>query len=131
MTSAKARTRERLWRAILARSLPAAPDFELLDRWRAGELAAGEELDRRHAGRLGAFFATKCGGDAGELARRTLLAAVREDPPRDRAGFRTYLFTLARRELHRHLRQRRGAHLDLSIASIADIMAARSRDEGS
>jgi RNA polymerase sigma-70 factor (ECF subfamily) len=131
------RKRERLWRAIVARTAPAASDLELLDRWRAGELAAGEELSRRHAGTLRGFFATKCatkcGGHDGELARRTLLACVRaEGPPPVRSSFRTYLFTLARRELYGYLQQRhRGRQLDFAIASVADLLAAEGGDERS
>src|SRR4051812_34724160 len=99
-------TRERLWRSILARSVPPPSDLELLDRWRAGERAAGAELCRRHLDTLRGFFATKCRGDADELAQRTLLASVLEScESRERAGFRTHLFTLARRELYRYLQQ--------------------------
>src|SRR5689334_22496854 len=101
--------RDQLWRSILTRSAPADVelDVELLDRWRAGDRAAGQELSLRHLDTLRGFFATKC-RDADQLARRTLLAAaLAEDPPRERAGFRTYLFTLARHELYRHLQQRR------------------------
>jgi DNA-directed RNA polymerase specialized sigma24 family protein len=130
--------RERLWRSIVTRSIAApagAPsDLELLDRWRAGERTAGEELCRRHLDSLRGFFATKCRRDADELARRTLLAsAVDEDPHPGgaRSAFRTYLFTLARRELYRHLEQRRGAGVDFSITSIAELMAPGRGDEGS
>jgi DNA-directed RNA polymerase specialized sigma24 family protein len=133
--------RERLWRGILARSAPEAhlelarldlelpdlelPDLELLARWRAGERAAGEELYRRHLESLRGFFATKCRGAADELARRTLLAsAAGGAPPRAGSGFRTHLFALARRELHRYLQQRRGgAPLDFSTVTIAEILA--------
>jgi DNA-directed RNA polymerase specialized sigma24 family protein len=130
--TAGARKREQLWQAILTRSLHAIPDTALLERWRAGELAAGEELCRRHFGTLRTFFATKCRGAAVELAQRTL-AGAREGEPSSvpPSGFRTYLFTLARRELYRHLQQRRAARVDFSITSIADIMAAEDPDEGS
>lgn len=125
--------RERLWREILTRSVPAThlelpglerSDLELLVRWRAGERAAGEELCRRHLESLRGFFATKCRGAADELARRTLLATADGAPPRAGSGFRTHLFALARRELHRYLQQRRGgAPLDFSTATIAEILA--------
>jgi|SRR6185436_12288240 len=116
--------RDQLWRSILTRSAPA--DVELLDRWRAGDRAAGQELFLRHLDTLRGFFATKC-RDADQLARRTLLAAaLAEDPPRERAGFRTYLFALARHELYRHLQQRRPVQIDFSIASIAELMADES-----
>ena len=130
--TAGARKRERLWRSIVARSVPGAPDFELLDRWRGGDHAAGEELCRRHDGTLRGFFATKCGGGFGELVERTLRAAAHaEDGGGDRSSFRAFLFTHARQELHRHLQQRRGAYLDFSTTSVADILAAGRRGDGS
>ena len=128
--TAGARRRERLWRSIVARSVPQAPDFELLDQWRGGDHAAGEELCRRHEGTLRGFFATKCGG-VDELVQRTLRAAARAEDGGDHASFRAYLFTFARLELHRHLQQRRGAYLDFSITSVADILARGGRDDGS
>jgi len=152
--SERARTREQLWRSIAARSLEAAgeaqaeadapapaPDLELLARWHGGERGAGEQLCRRHYGTLIRFFATKCRRDAAALAAQTLLASVREadtalaaapgDPRRTageagRDGFRVHLFALARRELHRHLQQRRREPLDLAVASIEAILATRS-----
>jgi len=123
--SARARTRERLWRSILTRSAHAGLDFELLERWRAGDRAAGAELCRRHHEALRGFFATKCHGQAAALATETLLASAHaRGPEGKRASFRAYLFALARRELHRHLQQRRGGgRIDFSTASIAELMA--------
>ena len=75
-------------------------DFELLDRWRAGDASAGEALFARHFDGLCGFFATKCHGDADELVQRTLLACVgAKDQLRKQSSFRTYLFTVARQEL--------------------------------
>jgi hypothetical protein len=120
--TADASDRARLWRAIVARARP-VPDLELLARWRAGDLLAGEELGRRHEGSLHRFFATKCRGDAAELARRTLRASLDpEDPPRERSSVRALLFALARQELQRYLEQRRGEWLDLSTTSVAEIL---------
>lgn len=121
---ARAHTRERLWRSILTRSADAGADFELLDRWRAGERAAGAELCRRHHEVLRGFFATKCRGEAAALATETLLASARAGAPAgERKSFRAYLFALARRELHRHLQQRRGRRIDFSTASVAELRA--------
>jgi RNA polymerase sigma factor (sigma-70 family) len=99
-------------------------DFDLLDRWRTGEAAAGEELFARYFDSLCGFFATKCFADADELVQRTLLATVRgKDQFRKQASFRTYLFTLARHELYHYLQQRRrDGVLDFSITSIAEII---------
>ena len=147
--SRRARRRERVWQAIVARSggapagdapVPApavaggttgaATDFALLERWRAGEPRAGAELCGRHLEALRRFFATKCCGDARELAGRTLLAAARAAaPPGGDASFRAYLYGLARRELHAHLDERRGG-VDLTATSIIEILAAGGRDGG-
>ena len=101
------------------------PDLELLERWRAGDAAAGETLFARHFDSLCSFFATKCGGEADDLVQRTLLACVRSrDQFRAQSSFRTYLFTVARNELYQLLRQRhrRDDLLDFSITSIADLV---------
>jgi RNA polymerase sigma factor (sigma-70 family) len=101
------------------------PDLELLQRWRAGEAAAGEALFARHFDSLCGFFATKCQGDADELVQRTLLACVRaKDQFRAESTFRTYVFTVARNELYHYLQSRRrdDARLDFSITSVADLI---------
>jgi hypothetical protein len=149
--SRRASRRERVWRAIVARSggapadeapapaagvpeVPGVPegaaDFALLERWRAGEPRAGAELCGRHLEALRRFFATKCCGDARELAGRTLLAAARAAAtPVGTASFRGYLYGLARRELHAHLDERRGG-VDLTATSIVEILATGGRDGG-
>jgi RNA polymerase sigma factor (sigma-70 family) len=102
-----------------------APDFELLDRWRDGDKAAGQALFARHFDSLCGFFATKCHGEADELVQRTLLACVRSQQQfRKEASFRTYLFTLARHELYHQLRRSRrdGERLDFSVTSIAELV---------
>jgi RNA polymerase sigma factor (sigma-70 family) len=99
-------------------------DFDLLDRWRGGDAAAGEQLFARHFDSLCGFFATKCFGDADELVQRTLLATVRgKDQFRKQSSFRTYLFTLARHELYHYLQKlRRDDVLDFSVTSVAQIV---------
>lgn len=100
-------------------------DFDLLDRWRAGDKAAGQELFARHFDKLCSFFESKVDRDADDLVQRTLLACVQSrDRFRKDASFRTYLFTVARHELFHYLRSRRRADdkLDFSITSIAEIM---------
>jgi RNA polymerase sigma factor (sigma-70 family) len=100
-------------------------DLELLDRWRAGESAAGEALFARHFDSLCGFFSTKCYGEADELVQRTLLACLRaKDQFRKESSFRTYLFTVARHELYHHLRQRRrdSQRLDFAITSVAELV---------
>lgn len=101
------------------------PDLEELDRWRAGDQAAGQALFARHFDSLCGFFATKCHGEADDLVQRTLLACVRaKDQFRKQSSFRTYLFTVARNELYQHLRKQRreDERLDFSITSVADLV---------
>jgi len=100
-------------------------DFELLDRWRAGDKPAGQALLARHFDSLCGFFASKTDRDADDLVQRTLLACVAAKHQfRKDASFRTYLFTVARHELYHYLRtrQRDGERLDFAITSVAEII---------
>lgn len=99
-------------------------DHDLLDRWRAGDNEAGQALFARHFDSVYGFFASKCAGEIDELVQATFLACVRaRDQFRKESTFRTYLFTIARHELYRHLRQRRrdGERIDFSTTSVADL----------
>src|ERR1041384_4351893 len=101
------------------------PDLEQLQRWRTGDVAAGEALFARYFDSLCGFFATKCQADADELVQRTLLACVRaKDQFRAESSFRTYVFTVARNELYRYLRKRRSDddRLDFSVTSVAELI---------
>jgi RNA polymerase sigma-70 factor (ECF subfamily) len=100
-------------------------DFDLLDRWRAGEPAAGQALLARYFDPLCGFFESKIDGDADDLVQRTMLACVAsKDRFRKDSSFRTYLFTVARHELFRYLRTRHrdGQRLDFSITSVAEVL---------
>jgi RNA polymerase sigma-70 factor (ECF subfamily) len=100
-------------------------DFDLLDRWRAGENAAGQTLLARYFDSLCGFFESKIDGDADDLVQRTMLACVAsKDRFRKESSFRTYLFTVARHELFRYLRTRHrdGQRLDFSITSVAEVL---------
>lgn len=99
-------------------------DYELLDRWRGGDKNAGHELFGRHFDSVYRFFASKCDAEVDELVQATFLACVRaRDQFRKESSFRTYLFTIARHELYRALRERRrdGERLDFSSVSIAEL----------
>lgn len=98
-------------------------DFELLDAWRAGDRGAGNELVERHFMSLYGFFRNKLGGDIDDLIQRVFLACVESrDAFRKEASFRTYLFAVARNELHGHFRrQRKDAALDFGEMSIEDL----------
>lgn len=100
-------------------------DFELLDRWREGEAAAGEQLLERHFDALCGFFESKCDRDADDLVQRTLLACVKnKDKFRKDSSFRTFLFAVARHELLHHLRSRHreGQRFDFTSISVAEIV---------
>lgn len=101
-----------------------ADDLALLDRWRAGDKAAGEDLFTRHFDSLVAFFVTKC-PDADELVQRTLLACVNaKDQFRAQSSFRTYLFAIARHELYQYLKRTRKdrERIDFEITSVAELV---------
>jgi RNA polymerase sigma factor (sigma-70 family) len=101
------------------------PDLALLDRWRGGDQAAGHALFSRHFASVFRFFEHKCRGDADELVQQTFLACVRaRDQFRGQSSFRTYLFTVARHELYRHLRKLRRdeERLDFGVTSIGEIV---------
>jgi RNA polymerase sigma factor (sigma-70 family) len=102
-------------------------DLTLLEQWRAGDTSAGQALFQRHFDDVYGFFETKCGAEADELTQATFLACVKSrDQFRAQSSFRTYLFTIARHELH-HLirrRQRVDAKLDFEIDSIEDLMSS-------
>lgn len=104
----------------------ATPDGDLLDRWRAGDHAAGQLLFQRHFDSIYGFFETKCEQEADELVQATFLACLRaREQFRKESSFRTYLFTIARHELYRVLRtrQRDGQRLDFEVSSIAALVS--------
>lgn len=99
-------------------------DYALLDRWRAGDSAAGNELFQRHFDSIYRFFDNKITGDVDELVQATFLACVRSrDQFRKQSSFRTYLFTIARHELYAFLQKRRRDqnNLDFSQVSVMDL----------
>lgn len=82
-------------------------DEQLVQRWRAGDADAGDELLRRHFDALYLFFRTKLEGAIDDLIQATMLACVEgRERFRGEATFRVYLLGIARNQLLRHLRQR-------------------------
>lgn len=106
-------------------------DLALLDRWCAGDAAAGNALFRRHYEAVYRFFAAKTEGELDDLAQETFLACVRERPRFQRhSSFRTYLFAIAKYTLYGYWRRkaRRATPVDfdeLSIASLSTSAASR------
>jgi RNA polymerase sigma-70 factor (ECF subfamily) len=83
-------------------------DEELLERWRAGDKRAGNELLSRYFGPVRRFFATKIADDeVKDLVQRTFAGCV-EGAQRFRGegSFRAFILGIARRQLYKHLRDR-------------------------
>jgi RNA polymerase sigma-70 factor (ECF subfamily) len=108
-------------------------DRELLEAWRGGDDRAGRRLVERHFAAIYRFFANKLGGDIDDLVQQTFLACVEGKDRVGEAGFRAYLFGVARNRLRRHFRDRYGepqadvsvAALVVSMTSPAEHLAAR------
>ena len=101
------------------------PDNVLIDRWRAGDAESGRLLLARHFESIYRFFVTKFEADAEDLTQQTFLACVRaKEQFRKESSFRTYLFTIARNELHHRLRrmQSHDAKIDPELSSIAQLI---------
>lgn len=82
-------------------------DFELLQRWKDGDKAAGNELVERHFSSVYRFFRSKIDSDVDDLAQRTFLASL-ESFDRIREGtFRAYLLGIARHMLFHQYRSKR------------------------
>jgi RNA polymerase sigma-70 factor (ECF subfamily) len=100
-----------------------ATDLELLERWRGGDMDAGNELFERYFTSICRFFENKIHGDAEELVQATFLAAAQNrDQFREQSSFRTYLFSIARYQLYGYYRSRqRGKALDFGVTSLVDL----------
>lgn len=106
-----------------------ASDTALLDAWRAGDTQAGNALLARHFRSLLRFFENKAGPEADDLIQRTLLACAESyQAIRGDASFRTYLFAIARNELHRFFRQRSAQRdrIDFGVSSLCDLRTSAS-----
>jgi RNA polymerase sigma factor (sigma-70 family) len=101
-----------------------AEDFELLDAWAGGDAAAARQLLQRYTGPLYRFFDRKVDGPIEDMVQDTLVACVQgRDRFRREAGFRSYVFGIARHVLYAQLRakHRAGAELDLESSSLREI----------
>lgn len=113
-------------------------DAELLQAWRAGDGDAGEELFERHFVSVVRFLRNKVDGPIDDLVQRVFLGCVEgRDRVREDAGFRAYLFGVARNVLGKYWRERakKVEPLDLEQDSICDLGAtptsvyARDREQ--
>ena len=100
------------------------PDLALLDRWRAGDADAGNQLFKRHFPSVYKFFEHKTDGEVDDLVQETFLACVHNrETFRRQSSFRTYLFAIARNVLLGHWRRARSTRptLDFDEISIASL----------
>jgi RNA polymerase sigma factor (sigma-70 family) len=115
----------------------AASEFELLVAWRAGDAAAANLLTQRYYASVRRFFDLKVTHLAEDLTQQTFLAAVEGvERYRAEAGFRAYLFGIARHQLLRVLRKQ-GRHAQAmrfvesgapSVATALSVVAARREE---
>ena len=82
----------------------------------------GRDLFARYFDQLHRFFSNKC-TEPDEMVQTTFMAVLRaRDKFEGRSSFRTYIFTIARHELYRHVRNlQRDKLFDPAISSIAQI----------
>jgi RNA polymerase sigma factor (sigma-70 family) len=114
-----------------------ASDAELLARWQAGDLSAGDQLASRYFTILRAYFLTKAPNDYEDLVSATFLRLIdKREGYRAESSFRVYLFGMARMILLEHFRARRRddrfepmqeSVAELERGRLSSILAARSR----
>lgn len=98
-------------------------DCELLEAWREGDEQAGRRLFHRQFPALYRFFRTKVASGVDDLVQETLVRCLESvEGIREKASFRAFLFTIARRVLYRHYQFRnKDAVLDFGISSVRDL----------
>lgn len=104
-------------------------DRELVLAWKAGDRTAGTTLIRRHLPSLHRFFSNKVGAqsEVEELVQRTFTACAEGIGRfRNEAGFRTWMFAIARNVLRLSIRARQRIEVDFDDMSLADLGAGPS-----
>jgi len=82
-------------------------DLALLDRWCAGDAAAGNALFKRHFEAVYRFFELKTQGEIDDLVQETFLGCLHSrDTFRRQSSFRTYLFAIARHVIFGYWRRK-------------------------
>lgn len=100
-------------------------DETLFEQWRGGDEPSGREVVARYFPQLRRFFANKV-ADPDDLLQATFLALLKaRDQFAGRSSLRTYVFTIARHELLRHLRElARATAFDPETSAIAHITSS-------
>jgi RNA polymerase sigma-70 factor (ECF subfamily) len=99
-------------------------DGELLERWRAGDLASGEELFERYYQMVERFFLNKVTTGIPDLVQETFIRCVESrERIRDNDRFRSFMFAVAYNVLNAHLRERYrgGKELNSEEISVLDL----------
>lgn len=79
-------------------------DTELLDRWRDGDIDAGQILVERYYVQIDRFFANKVSIDVSDLVQKTFKACVEaRDRVKHTEKFRSYLFSIAHNVLYKYI----------------------------
>jgi RNA polymerase sigma-70 factor (ECF subfamily) len=95
-------------------------DLVLLDRWCAGDAAAGNTLFKRHFEAVYRFFELKTEGEIDDLVQETFLACLRSrDTFRRQSSFRTYMFAISRHVLFGYWRRRAGDRPTLDFEEVS------------
>jgi len=99
------------------------PDAPLVERWRAGDQAARDQLFDRHYGEIATFFRGKVGDHFGDLTQETFKTCLEvEQGFRGHSTFRTYLFGIAWNKLREFIRSRDN-RFDFELSSISQLSA--------
>jgi RNA polymerase sigma-70 factor (ECF subfamily) len=108
----------------MPRELDVQDDFTVLQAWRAGDAAAGDELFRRHFATVHRFFHNKVSRDLDDLVQDTLLGLLKSQHSfENRGSFKAYLLGVARYRLYEHYRcsRRDGERLEFETVTLYDI----------
>lgn len=102
-------------------------DAELLDRWREGDMRAGESLAVRYFTAIRAYFLNKAPAAHEDLVQETFLRlSSKRESYRGASSFRVFLFGVARMVLFEHLRaKQRSERFDPIEQSVADVEGGR------
>jgi RNA polymerase sigma factor (sigma-70 family) len=101
-------------------------DLELLEQWRAGHSAAGDQLVQRHFIGVRGYFIAKFAQDHEDLTQETFSRLVAgRDRFRGGSTFKAYLYSIARNVSHEYLRKRYKLAVPLETASLAELTGRR------
>jgi RNA polymerase sigma factor (sigma-70 family) len=93
----------------------------LLDRWRAGDREAADELLRRCKPTLAAFFRRRTAENVDELVQRTLVACIQSIGRFEgRSSFSSFLLGIARNQFLMNLRSNKPREESVSVSTLPE-----------